>query len=121
MQTLSFGSLKKARSQHRPGVSGQTGFPSAATHYAEPSIDLHNELVSNREATFFVRIDGNGFEEFSIWHNDVLVVDRSLYPRNNDLILAVIEGEFTVLQLNENQEEPFQLWGVITYIIHKTR
>ena len=121
MQTLSFGNLKKARSLHRPGVSAQTGFPSAATHYAESTIDLHNELVTNREATFFIRIEGNGFEEFLISHNDVLVVDRSLHPRKNDLILAVIEGEFTVIQVCENHEESFQLWGVITYIIHKTR
>lgn len=121
MQASTFGKLKKRKTLHRPEVSGQTGFPSAATHYAEPTIDLHNELVSNQEATFFIRIDGDGYESFAIHHNDVLIVDRSLQARKNDLLLVVIDGDFQVIKAAEKHEEPFQLWGVITYIIHKAR
>lgn len=105
---------------HQPEVSQQTGFPSAATHYAEPSIDLHRELVARPNATFFVRISGNAFQEFNILENDVLVVDRSLPAKNNSLALVVENGEFQISRISKKLEKETFLWGIITYIIHKT-
>ncbi|MCR9182349.1 MAG: peptidase S24 [Flavobacteriaceae bacterium] len=112
--------LKKVKKRHTAEVSKQTGFPSAATHYAEPSIDLHNELVTNQEATFFVRVAGNELEYFQIYNEDVLIVDRSLPPANKSLALVVQEGEFLIkeIQLQKLTSE-YELWGIITYIIHK--
>ena len=114
--------LKKVKKRHTAEVSKQTGFPSAATHYAEPSIDLHNELVTNQDATFFVRVAGNELEYFHIYNEDVLIVDRSLPPANKSLALVVQEGEFLIkeIQLQKLTSE-YELWGIITYIIHKTK
>ncbi|NCT18220.1 MAG: peptidase S24 [Flavobacteriaceae bacterium CG_4_8_14_3_um_filter_34_10] len=120
MQIETAGKLVKAKEQHRAEVSRQTGFPSAATHYAEPSIDLHKELVTNQDATFFIRIEGNELEYFQIHTNDVLLIDRSLSPKNGNLAVVVKDGDFLVIEINiKKLDIEYTLWGVITYIIHK--
>ncbi|WP_298486372.1 S24 family peptidase [uncultured Maribacter sp.] len=119
METFSHGKVKKLERQHMPEVSKQTGFPSPATHYMEPKISLEQELITNNDATFYVRIDSNALEEFTIFKNDVLIIDRSLYPKKNSLAMVVIDGEFKVIRIElEAKEKEFTLWGVITYIIH---
>ncbi len=120
MQIQTVGKLARAKEQHRAEVSKQTGFPSAATHYAELSVDLHKELVTNQDATFFIKIEGNDLEYFQIHANDVLLIDRSLSPKNGNLAVVVKDGEFLVLEINSKKlETEYTLWGVITYIIHK--
>jgi len=122
VEIFSSGKLSKVKSRHAPEVSKQTGFPSPATHYAEPSIDLHKELISNRDATFFVRIDGDELSHHHIFDKDVLLIDRSLQPKKNDLVLVVMEGEFKVINFPETPlETEFILWGLISYIIHYAR
>lgn len=122
METFSSGKLNKVKDRHAPEVSKQTGFPSPATHYAEPSIDLHKELIANRDATFYVRIDGDELSHYNIWDKDVLLIDRSLKPKKNDLVLVVINGEFKVIEFPEVfLETGFLLWGLISYIIHYAR
>lgn len=114
--------LKKVKQRHTAEVSKQTGFPSAATHYAEASIDLHNELVTNQDATFFMRVSGNYLEYFHIHDEDVLIVDRSRSPKNNSLAIVVQEGEFAVKEIQlQKLDNEYVLWGIITYIIHKTK
>jgi DNA polymerase V len=116
------------------------GFPSPAEGYMEESLDLNEILVRHPAATFFVRVRGNSMSEANIFSGDVLVIDRSLEPKNRDIILAVLNGEFTVKRvlkrgkslflLPENPSYPpievqegeeFQVWGVVTYVIHKAR
>ena len=122
MEIFSSGKLSKVKNRHAPEASKQTGFPSPATHYAEPSIDLHKELISNRDATFFVRIDGDELSHHNIFNKDVLLIDRSLQPKKNDLVLVVIEGEFKVINFPKTSlETEFILWGLISYIIHYAR
>ncbi|GGD84289.1 S24 family peptidase [Planktosalinus lacus] len=112
--------LKKKHQRHTPEVSKQTGFPSAATHYAEQPIDLHDELVDNRDATFFIRVKGRDLELFRIYDNDVLIVDRSRAPQNNRLAVVVEDGDFFIREIQlQNLDKEYVLWGVITYIIHK--
>ncbi len=121
METFSHGKLKKLERQHTPEVSKQTGFPSPATHYMEPKISLDQELITNNDATFYVRIDSNALKEFAIFKNDVLIIDRSFYPKENSLAMVIIEGEFKVIRVELEKNKEFTLWGVITYIIHSCK
>lgn len=112
--------LQKNHRRHTAEVSLQTGFQSAAAHYTEQPIDLHDELVTNRDATFFIRVKGSYLENIHIYDDDVLIVDRSLAPRNKHLAVVVQEGAFFIKELQlDSFDSEYELWGVITYIIHK--
>jgi DNA polymerase V len=88
----------------------------------EPTIDLNQELVVNRDATFFVRVDGDTFMEHNILNKDVLIIDRSLSASFDALVLVIQEGEFRIRRIPFGfPEEEFTVWGVITYIIHYAR
>ena len=122
MEIFSSGKLSKIKNSHVSRISKQTGFPSPAAHYAEPSIDLHDELIANRDATFFVRIAGDELSYYNIWDKDVLLIDRSLKPKKNDLVLVIIDGEFRVVKFPKVfLATEFVLWGLIRYIIHYAR
>ena len=118
------------------GVSA--GFPSAADDYRDMDLDLHDHLVKNPSSTFCVKAIGESMKDAGIQTGDVMIVDRSLEPKNRSIVLAVIDGEFTVKRVNVNDNElylmpendtftpikiteemDFQIWGVVTYIIHK--
>ncbi len=103
---------------YKGNTSVQTGFPSPATHYREPTIDLNQILTSSKEATFYVRVKGNEWHAFNIKDQDVLVIDRALSPAENALGLVVENGEFNVIRIAAQNTE-IELWGIITYIIHK--
>jgi DNA polymerase V len=114
-----------------------TGFPSPAEDSAEHWLDLNELLVSHRAATFFVNVKGRSMEGAGISDGDTLIVDRSLQPGNNDVVVALLDGEYTVRRLrrtgnrvtllSENPDyEPldvspqhqFEVWGVVTFVIH---
>ncbi len=118
------------------GVSA--GFPSPAEDYIEQRLDLNELLVQNPAATFFVRVNGDSMTGAGINHNDILVVDRSLEPANGRIVIAVIDGEFTVKRLvkhgdtcrlvAENPDYPpieitedssCEIWGVVTSSINQ--
>ncbi|WP_299766115.1 S24 family peptidase [uncultured Dokdonia sp.] len=116
------GKVNVSKNRHQAEVSKQTGFPSAATHYMEASIDLNEELSIHKDATFYVRVKGDTWKGFSILDKDVLIIDRSLQPNFNDLALVVQDGGFKILRIPfDKAQEAFVLWGVITYIIHCVR
>ena len=75
------------------------GFPSPAEQYLEPPLDLNELLVKRPAATFFVRVEGDSMIGAGIRDKDLLVVDRSLTPANGDIIIAAVDGEFTVKTL----------------------
>lgn len=117
------------------GVSA--GFPSPADDYLDRKLDLNEHLVKNPAATFFVRVAGDSMTGAGINDNDILVVDRSIEPSNNSIVIAVINGELTVKRLVKNkdscrllaenpdyppleitEETPLEIWGVAIYAIH---
>jgi DNA polymerase V len=118
--------------------SVSAGFPSPADDYIESKLDLNELLVPHPSSTFFVRANGNSMIEAGILNNDLLVVDRAIQASDNNIIIAVVDGELTVKRLKrekgkifllaENPDyEPieikedtqFEIWGVVTSIIHR--
>ena len=116
------------------------GFPSPAADHFEEQIDLNKHLQKNPSATFFVRAQGNSMQDAFIADGSLLVVDRSIRAQHGHIILAVLNGEFTVKYLKKNAfkcwlvpgnrhypeteitpEMNMQVWGVVTYIITDTK
>lgn len=114
------------------------GFPSPADDYIEGRLSLDEHLVQHREATFFVRAQGNSMVGAGIFDGDLLVVDKSLNPASGDVVIAVIDGDLTVKRLAvshgkvtlkaENScfpdiefkdEQELQVWGVVTSAIKR--
>jgi len=113
------------------------GFPSPAADYEEDKLDLNEHLIKHPAATFFVRTIGDSMVGAGIHCGDLLVVDRSLEPRDKSIVIAVVNGDLTVKririkktkitlepenetysvqEINENME--FEVWGVVTNVIH---
>jgi len=118
----------------------QAGFPSPADDHLERSIDLNEELIRNPASTFFVRVKGESMRDAGIHTGDILVVDRSLAPSDRRIVVAMIDGEFTVkrfrnlegnvfleaandkfprIELSGDQE--LVIWGVVAFVIHQAR
>ena len=110
------------------------GFPSPATDYVEDDIDLNTHLIKNAPSTFLIRVQGKSMENVKIHDGDLLVVDRSLDPKNFSTVVANVNEELVVktylkeknqsfltsgsnkINLTENSE--ICIWGVVTYTIH---
>lgn len=115
----------------------QAGFPSPADDYIEKPLDLNNYLISKPASTFFARVSGDSMIDACIRENDLLVVDKSIKATNGKIVVAVVDGEFTVKQLKITNRNKFYLmpannnfrpmlmnsesyiWGVVTSVIHK--
>lgn len=114
------------------------GFPSPADDFLEEKLDLNEKLIKHPAATFFVRVSGNSMIKAGIHSGDMLIVDRSLDAKSGSVVVAVIDGEFTVKRISfkgerlylmpENPrfkpieikpESNFQVWGIVTNVIHK--
>ena len=129
--------LKKHISPLFESVSA--GFPSPATDYMENKLDLNEHLIKHPAATFIVKANGISMIEAGISSGDLLIVDRSISPRNDYIVIASILGELTVKKLQKKNQSFFLMsanksypsievkeemecfiWGVVTYVIHKT-
>lgn len=116
----------------------QAGFPSPADDHLEDSLDLNKYLIHHEESTFFVRAQGDSMLGAGIYPGDILVVDKSLDAKNGKIVIAVVDGEFTVKRLQKYQnkitlksenpnykdidikkENELTIWGVVTSVIHK--
>ena len=117
------------------GVSA--GFPSPAEDYIEESIDLNEHLIQNPFSTFFLRVSGNSMINSGIHDKDLIIVDKSLIAKPGNIVIAMVDGEFTIKRLSkknnsfylkaENHNYPdidfsnhsnIQIWGVVIYSIH---
>ena len=118
------------------GISA--GFPSPADDFKETRISLDNELVKNKEATFYARVDGDSMTGAGLEDGDLLVIDRSIDPENGKIAICLIDGDFTVKRIRKENEriylvpenENYQIieiqegneliiWGIVEYVIKK--
>jgi len=114
------------------------GFPSPAADYAEESLDLNTYLVRNKPATFMFSVKGDSMIGASIEDGDKVVVDRALNPKHNDIVVAVLNGEYTIKRLFKHMgcvelrpENPayqpitfkdgseLQVWGVVVGVVRR--
>lgn len=94
------------------------GFPSPADDFVERGLDLNDFLVGHPAATFFARVQGQAMAAEGIFEGDYLVVDRSVAPISNSLVMAVMpDGEIGLKRLRDIKPE--QIWGVVTSVIRK--
>jgi DNA polymerase V len=101
-------------------VSIHSGFPNPASDRNLEAVDLHRLLIKQPTSTFFMRIEGNDWEERSIFANDVVVIDRSLTPRKSDMVVATKDDEFIITPFTKLPAES-TLWGTVTAVIHQYR
>ncbi|CAM1334599.1 LexA family protein [Tenacibaculum aestuariivivum] len=118
------------------GISA--GFPSPADDFRETRISLDEELIRNKEATFFAKVSGQSMIGAGLDDNDLLVIDRSINPTNNKIAVCFLDGEFTVKRLRVEKEEVwlqpenpdypiikiteennFIIWGIVTSVIKR--
>jgi len=115
----------------------RAGFPSPAEDYKDKNLDLNDHLIKNPTSTFFVKVSGNSMINAGIKSGDLLIVDRSLEPKDKKVVVAILNGEFTVKRILKKGEKlflapendsfasieikdemDFEVWGVVTNVNH---
>ena len=126
----------KRFSQHDVPMANASGFGAAADDYMERGIDLNEQLIRNKPATFFMKVSGGSMINAGIFDGDIVIVDRSVKPANGKIVIAVIDGEMlirryekTINRLRLIPETPklaaidvsefmdFKIWGVVICVI----
>ena len=116
------------------GISA--GFPSPADDFMDTSIDLNKICIKNPATTFFGRVTGNSMKDAGIHHGDLMIIDKSLSPKNGSIAVCYIDGEFTVKTIKIEsdccwlipanpaykamkitKDNDFIIWGIVTHII----
>ncbi len=129
----------KGFTQHNVATANASGFGAATDDYAERGIDLNEQLIKNKPASFFMRVSGSSMINAGIFNGDIVIVDRSVKPANNKIVIAVIDGEMlirryekTINKLRLVPETPklspievseFSdciIWGVVVCVIRTT-
>lgn len=114
------------------------GFPSPADDSMELKLDLNKHLIKHPSTTFYARVKGHSMQNAGVNDSDILIVDRTIEPRENDIVVCILDGEFTVKRVHREEDviflqaahedyQPIQvkesdrleIWGVVTYVIHK--
>jgi DNA polymerase V len=127
---------QKVTGQWMVEESISAGFPSPADDFKENRISLDKELIKNKEATFYARVDGESMINAGINHGDILIIDRSLNPENGRICVCLLNGDFTVKRIKKEdrkiylvpENKNFQkieikegneliIWGIVTYVI----
>ena len=111
----------------------QAGFPSPAEDLGAKRLDLTQLLIKHSQATYFLRASGHSMKDAGIFDGDILVVDKAIKPRNNHIVVAIVDGDFTVKQLYQRaghtklksanptypdvtpkEGQTIEVWGVVT-------
>ena len=126
---------KRYTQQDVPNANA-TGFGAAADDYMERGIDLNEQLIRNKPATFFMRVSGNSMTGACIHDGDIVIVDRSIKPVNGKIVIAIIDGEMLIRRyektinrlrlipetsklapIDVSEFSDFTVWGVVTYVV----
>ncbi len=126
----------KGYHQWKIPTANATGFGAAADDYMERGIDLNEQLIKNKPATFFMRVSGNSMINAGIFDGDIAVVDRSLKPVNGKIVIAIVDGDMLIRRYEKSgnrlrlipetkglsvieagEFNDVVIWGVVTYII----
>ena len=124
--------------QHDVPRANATGFGAAADDYMERGIDLNEQLIRNKPATFFMKVSGGSMANAGIVDGDIVIVDKSIKPVNGAIVIAVIDGEMLIRRLqmsmntmklvaekakvaviNVSEFSDFKIWGVVTCVIRR--
>jgi DNA polymerase V len=127
----------KQFTQQEVKTANATGFGAAADDYMERGIDLNEQLIRNKPATFFFRMKGDAMINAGIFDGDILIVDRSIKLDNGKVIVAILNGELLIRRFHKNFSSAFLIaendrykninlaefsnfstWGVVTYVVH---
>jgi DNA polymerase V len=114
------------------------GFPSPAEDFSVKRIDLTEVLITHPQATFLLRVSGESMKDAGIWDGDTMIVDRAIKPRHGHIVVAVVDGEFTVKYLYQRSGrvklrpanvtfpeitpkdgQTLEIWGVVTATIKR--
>lgn len=117
-------------------TANATGFGAAADDYMERGIDLNEQLIRNKPATFFMRVTGNSMINACIHDGDIVIVDRSLKPLSGKIVIALVDGELLIRRMEKTMNRirlvpetaglaaievsefsDLLIWGVVTYVI----
>jgi len=128
---------EKNSTPHDVHCANATGLSTPADEYMERRIDLNEQLIKNKPATFFFRMNGDSMNGAGIFSGDVLIVDRSITNVNGKVVIAVLNGEMLVRRLEKTLNKirlipettrlavidvdpfaEFAVWGVVTYVVH---
>lgn len=128
----------KTYTQQQVKTANATGFGAAADDYAERGIDLNEQLIRNKPATFFMKVRGEAMIRAGIFDGDMVIVDRSIKPVSGKIVIAVLNGDMLIRRLEHRlnkvrllpetdrlspiEVDPFaefSIWGVVTYVIHR--
>ena len=126
----------KRFTQHDVPTANATGFGAAADDYMERGIDLNEQLIRNKPATFFMKVSGNSMIDAGIYDGDIVIVDKSIKPVNGKIVIAVIDGDMLIRRYQKTMNKlllipetsklatidvsefsDFKVWGVVVYLI----
>lgn len=132
----SYNGSKRFTQQDVP-TANATGFGAAADDYMERGIDLNEQLIGNKPATYFMKVCGNSMTGASIHSGDIVIVDRSIKPVNGKVVIAIVDGELLIRRLEKTMNKmrlipetqklapidmgefnDVKIWGIVTYVIH---
>ncbi len=128
----------KKHSQWDVKTADATGFGAAADDYMERGVDLNEQLIQNKPATFFMRVRGDAMIDAGIYEGDIVIVDRSIKAVSGKIVIAMLNGDMLIRRFEktfnkvrlipETQKlatievdascDSFTIWGVVTYTIH---
>jgi DNA polymerase V len=118
----------------------KAGFPNPAEDARGVALDLNELIIRHPVSTFYLRVEGDSMIGAGITHGDIVVVDKSLNPKSGDIVVAAVDGDFTLKHLKRDGQKAWlvaanpqyppialhdatsaEIWGVVTYIIHQAR